>query len=129
VHRLLYQVSGGRIGDRFEVMKFLLLTTTGRRTGQPRVTPLMTFPDGDRYVVVASNGGRDQFPCWYLNLAADPDVVVQVGRRRFAARASVLEGEARDELWPRLTAYYGGWAYSGTLTARPIPVVALTPTP
>jgi F420H(2)-dependent quinone reductase len=124
-HRALYRLTDGRLGARLEHYTFLLVTTTGRRSGLLRTTPLMTFPDGDRYVVVASNGGRDRAPDWFLNLSADPRVVVQVGNREFTALAQVLSEDERAEVWPRLVEYYRGWSHYETLTARRIPVVAL----
>lgn len=126
-HTAAYHVTRGRVGHRLERYTFLLLTTTGRKSGQPRTTPLMTFPDGDRYFVVASNGGRDESPNWLLNLRAHDRVTVQVADREFAAVARVLGDDERAALWPRLTAYYGGWAHYETLTTRPIPVVELLP--
>ncbi len=127
-HRFLYRVSGGRIGNQSKGRAILLLTTTGRRSGEPRTTPLMCMPHGDDYVVVGSNAGRDQSPLWLRNLEADPRVRVQVGRRRFAARARVAEEEERARLWPTLHDYYDGWSHYESLTSRHIPVVILTPT-
>src|SRR5438034_1014549 len=68
VHRMLYRLTGGRVGQKSAQGPMLLLTTTGRKSGQPRTQPLLYMPDGDNYVVVASNGGRDQPPAWWLNL-------------------------------------------------------------
>jgi hypothetical protein len=84
VHRALYRVSGGRIGGRVWGLSILLLTTTGRKTGRGRTTPLCFLQDGDALVVVASNGGMDWFPDWWLNLLEQPHAEVLVGRGRRA---------------------------------------------
>jgi len=80
VHQRLYQRSGGRLGHRLIRLRFLLLRTTGRRTGQPRTVPLLHLPDGDRVILVASQGGLPTNPQWYGNLVADPKVEIRVGR-------------------------------------------------
>jgi deazaflavin-dependent oxidoreductase (nitroreductase family) len=127
VHRRLYQMTGGLIGHRSGMGPILLLTTTGRRSGEPRTTPLLYMPDGVDFVVVGSNGGRDQPPAWLLNLEAGPAAAVQVRRHRFPATAEVLRGRAKAALWTRLTGHYDGWAHYQTLTHRDIPVVRLRP--
>jgi F420H(2)-dependent quinone reductase len=103
------------------------LTVTGRKTGKRRTKPLLYMPDGDRYVVVASNGGRPDHPAWFLNVRANPDVDVQVGRRRFAARARIPEEGERDRLWRMAGEHYEGWPHYQTLTHRQLPVVVLEP--
>ena len=108
-------------------MPVLLLTTTGRRTGRSRTTPLTYLRDGDALVLVASAGGSDRAPAWSLNLDADPDVIVRRGgraERRLARRASA---EERDRLWPEITATYRGYARYQARTAREIPVYLLEP--
>jgi len=105
----------------------LLLTTTGRRSGRPRTVALLYMPDGDRHVVVGSNGGRAEPPAWLLNIRAQPEVEVRVGRRRFHALAEILEGAAREEIWPRLKEHYRGWDHYQTLTDRTIHPVVLAP--
>ena len=127
LHRWLYRATGGAIGGSSPVGPMLLLTTRGRRSGEPRTVPLLYMPDGDRWVVVGSNGGRPNPPAWLGNLRADPEAEVQVGRARHRVRAEILEGPARDALWERLTRFYDGWAHYQTLTNRPIPAVVLTP--
>ena len=102
-----------------------LLTTTGRRSGAARTTPLLFLRDGDRIAVVASYGGRPAHPAWYLNLQADPAVEVQVGRERFAATALTASPEERERLWPRLIEMYGSYATYERRTSREIPVVLL----
>jgi deazaflavin-dependent oxidoreductase (nitroreductase family) len=88
----------------------LLLTTTGRRSGEPRTCALIYLKDGERLVVVASNGGSDHPPSWLLNLQADPDVGVQIGRKKFSARASVASAAERERLWPRVNRHNMGLA-------------------
>jgi deazaflavin-dependent oxidoreductase (nitroreductase family) len=111
LHQFLYQHSGGLIGSRIVAGgQALLLTTTGRRSGKPRTCALLYLKDGDRLVVVASNGGSDHPPSWLLNLQADPDVGVQIGRKKFAARASVASAEERERLWPRVNRHNMGLA-------------------
>ena len=128
-HRRLYQWTRGRIGAKTSRGPILLITTTGRRSGEPRTTPLLYMPDGDGFVVVGSNGGRDQPPAWLLNLSAKPQATVQVRGRKMHARAEILRRPASDDLWPRLSAHYEGWRYYQSLTEREIPVVRLAPTP
>ncbi|HEY8774878.1 MAG TPA: nitroreductase/quinone reductase family protein, partial [Gaiellaceae bacterium] len=85
VHVVLYGASGGRVGGRFrKTAPVLLLTTTGRKTGKRRTTPLLYVEDADRYVVVASVGGAPTHPAWYLNLRGDPAATIQVGNRKLA---------------------------------------------
>jgi deazaflavin-dependent oxidoreductase (nitroreductase family) len=102
VHQFLYRHSGGLIGSRILVGRALLLTTTGRRSGEPRTSALSYIKDDERLVVVASNGGSDHPPSWLLNLQAHPDVEVRIGRKKFSARASVATAEERERPWPRV---------------------------
>ena len=106
----------------------LLLTTTGRRTGEARTTPLIYGSDGADYVVIASQGGRPEHPHWYLNLASDPAVDVQVEAVSFAATARTAEGADRDRLWRMMAALYPPYeAYREKAAAtREIPVVVLS---
>ena len=128
LHGFLYKRLDGRgiVSTAFG-LPVVLLTTTGRKSGQPRTTPLLSYPvDGTTLAVVASNGGRPETPQWYLNLQADPKVQVQRGRRRYPARARVADEAERESMWPAMTAKYKGWAHYETLTDRPIPVVLLS---
>jgi deazaflavin-dependent oxidoreductase (nitroreductase family) len=127
-HCRAYRLTGGLVGHRSSMGPMLLLTTTGRRTGERRTTPLLYMPDGDDFVVVGSNGGRDRPPAWLLNLEASPEAGIQVARRKAAVVAEVLRGADKDELWPRLTEHYQGWSYYQQLTDREIPVVRLRTT-
>jgi F420H(2)-dependent quinone reductase len=110
LHQFIYLHSGGLIGSRIIAGRNLLLTTTGRRSGQPRTSALIYIKDGERLVVVASNGGSDHPPSWLLNLQAHPDVGVQIGLKKFSARASVASAEERERLWPRVNRHNMGLA-------------------
>jgi deazaflavin-dependent oxidoreductase (nitroreductase family) len=127
LHRWMYRMTGGLLGQSSSVGPMLLLTTTGRRSGQPRTVPLLYMEDGGRFVVVGSNGGRPAPPAWLVNLTAKPEGEVQVGRLHHRVRAEILHGPARGDLWTRLGQFYAGWAHYQTLTDRSIPVVVLTP--
>lgn len=127
LHRWVYTLTGGVVGHKTGTGPILLLTTTGRRSGRARTKPLLYMSDGDRYVVVASNGGRDQPPSWFLNLTARPEAEVQVGRRSVPVTAEVLSGPRRSEIWPRLREFYSGWEHYSHLTERQLPVVVLSP--
>ena len=127
LHRWMYRVTGGLLGGTSPMGPMLLLTTKGRRSGEPRTVPLLYMEDGARFVVVGSNGGRPQPPLWLLNLRVHPEAEVQVGRKRHRVRAQILEGAAREPLWQRLGQYYNGWSHYQTLTDRAIPAVVLEP--
>lgn len=127
LHRSLYRLTGGMIGHRSGLGPMLLITTTGRKSAQKRTTPLLYMPDGDDFVVVGSNGGRDAPPSWLLNLEADPRASVQVGRETKTVDAHVLRGPDKQAIWPRMLDHYSGWAYYQQLTEREIPVVRLVP--
>jgi deazaflavin-dependent oxidoreductase (nitroreductase family) len=125
VHRWLYQHTGGRIGGHSPMGPMLLLTTTGRKSGQPRTTPLLYVPDGSDFLVVASNGGRDQPPAWLLNLRSRPEASVQVGGDRVEVTAEILAGTDKEAVWSTLMAQYRGWDEYQQLTDREIPAVRL----
>ncbi len=103
----------------------LLLTTTGVRSGTARTTPMMFHRDGDRLLVIASNVGARTHPDWYLNLVADPRVVVEVGAEQFDATAVPLTGNERERMWTMLKENYPFFAEHEAKTSREIPVVAL----
>lgn len=118
-----------RAGGEIEGMhrdRLLLLTTTGAKSGQPRTTPMMFHPDGDRLLVIASNIGAPRHPDWYLNLAANPRVTVEVGDERYDAVASTAEGDERERLWSMLKQQYPFFAEHERMTDREIPVVMLS---
>ena len=105
----------------------LILTTTGRRSGRPHPTALFYGQDGDRYVVVASRGGSKHHPDWYLNLAANEAVEVQVLDRRFPARARTATGAERERLWRLMAKLFPKYDEYRQTTAREIPVVVIEP--
>lgn len=123
----LYRATGGRLFARYAGNPILLLTTTGRRSGEPRIAPLLYMRDGDRLVVIGSNAGNRSAPAWALNLEADPLGQVQVGRRRHNVRARVAEGEERTDLWRRMNDSYGGFEHYAARTSRDISVFVLEP--
>lgn len=105
----------------------LLLTTVGRRTGRARRTPLIYGRDGDRYVVIASAGGHPNHPAWYLNLAADPRVRLQVREERLAGRARTASAAERSRLWSLMTEVWPPYDEYQAKTDREIPVVVIEP--
>ena len=126
-HTAIYRASGGRIGGRIQGMEVLLLTTTGRRSGKSRTTPLLCVREGEAIVVVASNGGSDSFPAWWLNLRSNPDADVEIGRDLRHVTARKASSDERARLWPEFTSRYPGYAKYATRTKREIPVVILEP--
>ena len=120
-----YQATDGEEGHDWRGTIVLLLTTTGRKSGEPRTMPLIYQPDGDNYVIVASKGGWPNHPLWYLNLVSDPNVEVQVKGDRFKARARTAEGEERERLWKLMTATWPQYDEYQAKTDREIPVVVL----
>lgn len=106
----------------------LIVTTTGRTSGQPRKFALIYRQVGQNYVVVASRGGADTHPNWYLNLLAHPEVGVQVGADRIAVRARTAEGVERQQLWNAMLEVFPTYAEYQANTARVLPVVVLEPT-
>jgi deazaflavin-dependent oxidoreductase (nitroreductase family) len=124
-HRAVYRLSRGRLLGRVAGMPVLLLTTTGRRSGRSRTTPLTYFVAGDDVVIVASNGGDDQAPAWWLNLRQHPQATITIGTSSRSVTARAATGDEHDRLWPMITATYPGYAAYARRTSRPIPVVLL----
>jgi deazaflavin-dependent oxidoreductase (nitroreductase family) len=129
VHRLLYSASGGRIGSRIWGLEIVLLTTTGRRSGRARTVPLCSMRDGESLVVIASYGGLDRSPSWWLNLQREPRATVRLGRSTRAVVAREATTAERARLWAQLTAHAPGYLDYQRRTARLIPVVLLDPPP
>jgi len=127
IHRLCYRLTGGAIGGGSAGMPILLLTTTGRKTGRPRTTPLLYVTDGENIVVVASNGGRPRHPHWWLNLEENPEAQVQVRHQKRRVRAEEAIGEERERLWRLVVGMYPGYEEFQRATTRKIPVVVLRP--
>ncbi|MBA3842331.1 MAG: nitroreductase family deazaflavin-dependent oxidoreductase [Actinobacteria bacterium] len=127
LHLGLQRLSGGRLGGRVAGMPVLLLTTTGRRSGKPRTTPLTFFRSGSELVIVASNGGADREPDWSLNLRQRPVARVQIGAEQLAVQAREASADERSRLWPTITGTYAGYARYERRTTRTIPLFILTP--
>jgi len=128
MHRAIFNVSKGRIFGKAFGMPLIELVTTGRRSGKERATMLsVPIIDGDRLVLVASFGGDDRHPAWYLNLQANPEVRVTIAGTTRTMIARIATGEERAELWPRITSVYEGYARYQQRTERQIPVVILEP--
>ena len=120
-----FRANEGRVGGSFQGAPMLLLTTTGRRTGERRTNPMMYLADGDRLLVFASKGGAPTNPDWYRNLVSDPQVTVEVGTESYKAHATVLQGDERDRLYAEQSRRYPGFGEYQRNTSRVIPVVAL----
>lgn len=124
----LYKVSKGRIAGSFlEGAPVALVTTIGRKSGEPRVVPLLFLREGNRVVLVASQGGSDKHPLWYLNLKANPKVTVQIKDEVVSLTARDATEQERAEYWPKLTAFYKGFDDYQSWTDRVIPVVICDP--
>ena len=135
-HANRYLASGGTGGHMYKMTQpgrpemtvpSLLLTTTGRKSGERFIFPLFYGKVGDGYLVIASKGGMPKHPLWYENLVAHPECEIQVGVKRAAARARVAEGEERERLWKQMAAIYPPYLTYQKATQRTIPVVVLDP--
>jgi deazaflavin-dependent oxidoreductase (nitroreductase family) len=127
LHKNVYRLTGGKIGGKLGKARVLLLTSTGRKSGKPRTSPLLYASAGDGYAVIASKGGAPRHPLWYLNLQASPHAEVTVGRETRHVHARDAEGEERERLWRALTDVYPGYDKYAERTSRRIPVVVLEP--
>jgi deazaflavin-dependent oxidoreductase (nitroreductase family) len=123
-----FRANAGKVGGNHEGRPLLLLTTTGRKTGRTYTTPVMYLADGDGYCVFASKGGAPEHPDWYLNLVADPRVIVEVGTERFQAQATLVGPDEHDTLYRKQASLYSQFADYQQKTTRTIPVVRLTRT-
>jgi len=134
VNVAIYRWTGGVLGSTWRVgsafprgIPVLLLTTIGRKSGEPRVQPLLFIEEGDNVIVVASHGGLPKDPLWYKNLQANPECEVQIKRRKMKMTARTALPDEREALWPKLVAHYPDFASYATWTDRVIPVVILEP--
>jgi deazaflavin-dependent oxidoreductase (nitroreductase family) len=121
-----FRANEGKVGGVWEDTPLLMLTTTGAKSGERRITPMAYMPDGSRLIVFASAGGAPTHPGWYHNLLANPEVTVEVGAETFAAIAAVTEGSERDRLWVKAVELYSSLAEHQAKTTRQIPVIALS---
>lgn len=129
-HVRRYRETGGKVGHIWkEGSTILLLTTTGRKTGEKRTTPLIYAKDGDRYVIIASKGGAPDHPGWYENLVKSPEVELQVEDSVFRARARTATGDERARLWRKANEVWKHYDEYATRTKREIPVVVLERVP
>lgn len=128
IHRTLFRTTKGKIGGTVMGMPAVILTTTGRKSGKKRQT-MLTSPiqEGDKIVLIASWGGDDRHPTWYLNLRDNPNVEVVGFGKSQRMKARTAAGEERSALWPRVTERYKGYADYQTKTDREIPVIILEP--
>jgi deazaflavin-dependent oxidoreductase (nitroreductase family) len=126
LHTWVWKITGGKLGDAFGGAPLLLLTTQGRKSGRQRTTPVLYLEDGDDVIVVASFGGNDANPAWYLNLLSNPqaDIVIKGKRRHLIAHE--VSTEEKQRIWPRLTALYPNFAIYQQRTRRDIPVLKLS---
>ena len=120
-----FRKNHGKVGGNFEGAPLLLLHTIGRRSGKPRVNPVMYLKDGDRYFVFASKAGADSHPDWFRNLQEQPDVRIEVGDQTIDVHAEEIRGQERNRLYERQASVYSGFADYQRKTKRVIPVVAL----
>lgn len=130
VHRAVLTLSFGKLGWRVGPMPVVELTTTGRRSGQPR-TVFLTSPlrEGDAHVLVASRGGDDHHPAWFLNLRDNPAVEARIsGRERRPMHARIADSDERARMWPKIAARFPTYGEYQTKTDREIPLVLLEPT-
>ena len=128
IHRVVFNISKGRFFGKALGMPLIELVTTGRRSGKERSTMLsVPIVDGERLVLVASFGGDDRHPAWYLNLQANPEVRVTIAGTTRTMIARTATEEERFELWPQITSVYEGYARYQKRTRRPIPVIILEP--
>ena len=124
IHVALYRLTGGRIGGK----NIVLLTTTGKKSGQKRTRPLFHIKDSGDYIVIASAGGNPKNPAWYTNLRADPRVTLEDHGRTFKGVASTVDDAERARLWEKIIAAGPGFADYEKRTERVIPVVRIQTT-
>jgi deazaflavin-dependent oxidoreductase (nitroreductase family) len=128
INTWLYKRTDGKVGGKFlKGAPVALLTTTGRKTGEPRVSPLLYLRDGDRVILVASQGGAANNPMWYLNLKANPKVTIQIKDEVLNLTARDATEAEKAEYWPKLVAMYSSFDDYQSWTDRVIPVVICDP--
>ncbi|MGE2834228.1 nitroreductase family deazaflavin-dependent oxidoreductase [Mycobacterium sp. SMC-4] len=124
----LFKKTNGRFGDKFlRGSEVGILTTIGRKSGEPRDVPLLFLQEGNRIVLVASQGGRDTHPMWYLNIKANPAVTFQTKTGKLELVAREATDAERDEYWPKLDAMYPDYANYRSYTERKIPIIICDP--
>ena len=123
----LYRISGGRIAGRMGKAPIMILTTKGSRSGKLRSSPVLYMVDGEDVVTVASAGGAEKNPSWFMNLMRDPDASVTIKRETRRVRARRASAKERERLWPLLTSMFPRYAIYAQNTKREIPIVILAP--
>ncbi|HKA66317.1 MAG TPA: nitroreductase family deazaflavin-dependent oxidoreductase [Solirubrobacterales bacterium] len=123
----MYRATGGRLMGKVGRAPVLLLTTTGRKSGEPRTAPVVYLADGDRLILINTNAGNAKVPAWSLNLKANPEAEVELGRERRPVRARVAEGEERADLWRKSNKQYAGFDDYEAKLNREISVFVLEP--
>jgi deazaflavin-dependent oxidoreductase (nitroreductase family) len=126
-HAAIYRASKGKVAGSMGGRQISLLTTTGRRSGKQRTTPVMAFPHSGGLVIIASNGGSDRMPSWYYNLTANPTVTVQTGDQVRTMTARTASPDEKARIWPGIVAAASNFGSYQTKTSRDMPVVILTP--
>ncbi len=121
-----FRANEGRVGGQFEGANMILVHNFGAKSGTERVSPMVYFPDGDRFLIIASAAGSPRNPDWYHNLKAHPEVTVEVGTETVPVVVEELPPAERDEKWAQITAVAPGFAEYQEKTSRTIPVLALT---
>lgn len=124
-HVAAYQETDGERGYHWRGTEILLLTTTGRKSGEQHTTPLIHRTDGDHWIVVASKGGAPEDPAWFKNMQANPEFEIQVKAEHIPARMSVAEGEERERLWNRMVEVWPDYENYAKQTDREIPIVVI----
>ena len=127
IYIFLYRLTSGAIGGRMAGLQVLLLTTTGRKTGQARTSPLGYFQQDGTYIIIASNGGAERNPAWFYNLKSNPHVTLQIGSQQLAAKAEIADSEKRTQLWAELVKRAPAYEHYMERTQREIPLVILQP--
>jgi F420H(2)-dependent quinone reductase len=127
IHAFFYRFTGGKLAGKVQGLRVLLLTTTGRKTGKARTTPLGHFEYDGGYVIIASYAGFDTHPAWFLNLKSNPRATIQVGNNRLDVLAEIAGPDKRAQLWAQLIELAPGYAGYATKTNREIPIVILRP--
>jgi deazaflavin-dependent oxidoreductase (nitroreductase family) len=126
LHAWLWKLTGGKLGNGFGTAPFMLLTTRGRKTGRERTTPVLYLQDGTDLIVVASFGGNDMHPAWYLNLECCPEAEVMVNGERRRLLAHRVSPEEKKLIWPRLVKRFPNFAVYQQRTRREIPLLQLS---
>lgn len=121
-----FRANAGKVGGHFASQTLLLLHTKGAKSGLERINPVVTYADGNRYVIIASKGGAPTDPDWYKNLVANPEVEVEIGTERFPAVATVVSEPERTQLYEKMEAINPGFTDYKTKTTRVLPVITLT---